>query len=228
MRTANIKILGEDLSLFSITSEKDFPGCEGASVLLLPSLVADFKVFACTHRQNLSDPYSAMFASMAYLVEKRGLPLREITFETSRGNLEILRTGNGEYSFKLLECKHLCTNTIDVMGCEVEFLDVWCGAKFRIVHTDDVEVFRSEVLRELVRGGREIPSAVAAVGEVSRNSVVIPYTEYVKEKPSTAAMYMAVAYSEYVRAGKRMLAFSDECRSVSDYSSVTLFVKPNF
>lgn len=236
MNYTKIRVLGDEMHLFSLKDDKEWQGNTSRAVLLLPSLTADFKI--STDKEN-SDCYAAALSAAAFLIEKRGLPLSDILFETPHGNIQVFNTGKGEFSFTINKCKLLCANSAFVKGCDVEFFDVFVGSACRVIYTKDTELFSLDSLPSFVTVGERIPDAVVLLGEHKKYSAkespvqnegfsykAEAYTEHARASLSTPLIYAAAAYSEYIRKGKREISFSDESRCSINYSSVTLYVKP--
>ncbi len=92
------------------------------TVILYPSMSADFALFSCDKNMEESEKYVlSALAAGAFIFDYRGLPLSEAVFETPIGKIEIFNTGSGEISVNSMKCKHLYTNkAFDFLGADVD------------------------------------------------------------------------------------------------------------
>lgn len=229
MDFAKISTMGQDYALYSQkygeSSNIDFskPGA-----LLYPSITADFAVSGIKNGTvTTADSYTSAICAAAYLLEKRGLPLSEISFETANGNIEIFNTGVGEYLLKLNKCKLLYTKSTCIEGTAVDFCDVLCSALCRVAFVPPDAVVRPELARVLTVSSDRMPSAVvfaAAPNEVGEIPKIRSYSAHSAAPPSRAAICAATAYAAYISGLSKsgLVSFPSGARAVTGFSSVEL------
>ena len=232
MQPYYISVLGDVLLLFSLPHESEIKNALAKGdrcVILLPSLVADFRILGYEKcGKPLHDYYSAAVCAAMHLTERSGLPLSEISFETPQGIVEILRTGDGLFCVKVNKCKQLLSKTVEIRGCETDVLDVDVGGKIRVVPTLDVARFDKATSARLSSAALPLPSAVVLSARVGQRLLVRAYTDYNPTPPSSMLTFAAAAYSECSLSGCNHLYFDDFSFCRVRYSTVEIAVKPNF
>ena len=231
-----ISVLGDRFLLFSLPSDKEIPSAQAFGercVILLPSLVADFRVVAYEKcGKPLADYYSAAVCASAHLTVTRGLPLPEISFETPNGNLEILCTGSGLFSVNVEKCKLSSSKNIEICGCEVDICNVFVQGKFCVMRIFDASRFDEKTLRCLVSANLPLPSAVILTSGKNDVLRMQAYSEYNPTPPSSVLTHAAAAYAECSSIEQKNagnpIAFSDLCSCRVRYSSVFMTVKAIF
>ena len=130
-------------------------------VFITPSIKEDFKIEAYKNSKPLFEYYSSAIVAAAYLVNKMGLPLREISFEAPNGKIEITDTGSGVFALEIEKCKLLFSKTEDTRGCKIESYTFSFLNEFKVFISKNREFFSLDVLREIsFIGDRAAPCIV--------------------------------------------------------------------
>lgn len=232
MQPYYISVLGDVFLLFSLPHEREIADAliKGKRcVILLPSLVADFRILGYEKcGKPLHDYYSAAICAAMHLTKKSGLPLSEISFETPQGILEILCTGDGLFCVRVDKCKRLLSKTVKIRGCETDVFDIDAGEKIRVVPTSDVARFDRATSARLSSAALPLPSAVVLSSRVGDRLSVRTYADYNPTPPSSVLTSAAAAYCECLSYGFNRLYLDDFSFCRGRYSAVEMAVKPNF
>ena len=231
-----ISVLGDKFLFFSLCSDAEISkavSCGARCVILLPSLVADFRVVGYERQGNpLYDYYSAAVCAAVHLTRIRGLPLDEISFETPQGILEILCTGDGSFTVNIDKCKLLLSKNITICDCYTDVADIYVSAICRVMRLCDVARFDKKALRRLASAVLPLPCAVVLSSADKDVLRVRTYTDYNPAPPSSVLMYAAAAYNELVWSDFEFLGkvFSLGKRSYCKVSKsfVCMTVMPTF
>jgi len=195
MNHYEINLLGDKYSLISPMGNETPCECD---ICVLPSLVADF---AINTRRKPHDYYAAALCVAAFFSDIRGLPLSDISLETPKGIIEVFNTGHGRHTVLLEKCKQLLTYTDFVLGCDVEYSDVYlAGAVVRVLLTEDISLVSENALRELAMRSQKIPDAVVAYSNGTCGITLSSASTPSDTPPSMALICAAAAYREYIRS----------------------------
>ena len=211
MKPYRIKILGDEFLVCSSLQKDEINPKERKenTVIIGPSLKEDFKVSSYDIRQSPSpDLFSNAILATRFLIEKRGLPLEEFSFDVCGTNLNVFYTGEGVFTIKPQKCKLLYTKTELLKGCEVTIRDVNVGCVFRTVSVENLKDFDKELLSLLTLTGECVPSAALASSLFSGTLSFSMLSDFSKRKPTELTAYVAAAYSEYLKSCGRVRSFT--------------------
>lgn len=169
MKNTRISVMGQMFTLISVFEPKEYgefvrtKNDKEITVLLHPSKIADFTVtipetFGCAHSLYIE----ATVAAAAFLVNYRGLPLDEITFESGGQKIEVFHTGSDDFVVNVRKCKCLFTkHKIDVSGCEIECAVFPSFPCLCFVRSNDVSLFDAKNLKDVIF--QRLPNLLYAV-----------------------------------------------------------------
>ncbi len=232
MNPVKIRVMDDDFLVFSLAENAErmekLNGFEFEyAVFLSPSMDADYYIEAYSKKKKtLSDHYAAAVSAAAFLVLKRGLPLSEISFETASGFIDVFCTGSGLFTVSIQKCKHLYTKTLDVMGCDIRYIDILAGNPCRVINTKNIENFDVSCLPRFVTADENFPAAVVLSSNNGGEVDIVAYTDFNFSAPPRLSLFAAAAYSEKYSYGSG-INFSyktSTCRI--GYSSVTVTTRP--
>lgn len=229
MKPYKITVMGEDFLLFSQENSRGLCDvqCDLSNVIgLLPSIAADFSLIGYTKRKKtLSDYRAAAISAAAFLIIERGLPLTELLFETPLGNIEVFYTDSGLFEIRTQKCKHIITNSVEVMGCNTVCTDICSDSLFRVIYTENIKNFDLNILSRLVSIGERTPSAVVLYSAKDSEIDFRSYTDYNPSPPSAVSLFAAVSYAEFLRNHASEFRFGTSfCRLA--YGGATVSLKP--
>ena len=232
MSPVRINVMGDDFLVFSLpygNFDIDFlSGYEfDYAVVLMPSIKADFYIKTYSKRKNLiDDNYAAAISAAAFLILLRGLPLSEIRFETDFGFIDIFYTGDCLFSVLIDKCKELFTKSKNLLGCEIEYTDVFVGKRVRVVKTKNIDAFDTSALSGFLLADEKMPDSVTLTS--TRGGVIsIKRSDGFNPSPITMLLsFVAASYIEKVDY-KEKIYFSDGASyCTKNHSSVTVTAKP--
>ena len=230
MNPTQINLLGDGYFLFSLKDadeEYERVRVRGENTVhLLPSLTADFAVrsYSKNGMKKSYDPAAAV-AAAAFLIEKRGLPLDEIAFDTPCGILKISYTDNGMFAFTTDKCKVLFTESTEIFGTQIEYSDVLVGCVVRAVKTKCIKTADAKMLLPLLSVGRYMPSALIFCSVCGEKLEVLPYTDYNPIAPTLPQLYSAGAFLWSAVAERCFSSVGDDICVCCSESLATVKVK---
>ena len=130
-------------------------------VFILPSIEEDFKIAAFKNKKPLIEYYSSAICAAHYLIEKMGLPLSEITFETPNGKIEIFNTGACKFTASIDRCKFLFAKEEEFQGCYIECVDVLLLRHIKAMISKDSESFSKDALKEILMQSVDVFATLA-------------------------------------------------------------------
>jgi hypothetical protein len=146
-------------------------------VFITPSLKEDFKIEAYKNSKPLLEYYSSAVSAAAYLTEKMGLPLPDMSFEAPNGKIEIINTGSGVFTAQAEKCKLLFSKFEEVRGCAIEYFDFSFLKKFRVLLAKNQSSFSLDALREFSFLGGNTACAIALFTDEGTELVYSPFAE---------------------------------------------------
>ena len=201
MHPYEINVLGDSFLFFSFESEKRLDEAlvlGKRCVILLPSLLADFRVIGYeSNKKELYDYYSAAICAAAHLTEKRGLPLSDLSFETPNGIIEIFHTGVGLFTVNINKCKVLLSKSVELCACRLDACDVFVNGIFRVVGASSAKRFDDKLLPRLAGADFPLPCAAVVCSSERGRISLKRYSDYNPTPPSSVLTYAAAAYKEY-------------------------------
>ncbi len=210
MKPIYTTVMGER---YLLTSDRDASplGLNCPTVILSPSVTQDFKIELSANTEGCVGNYhAAAISAAAFLIEKRGLPLDEIIFESPCCDITVSTQKSGHYSIKTNKCKFLFTKPVEIQGAEVDFSDILIsGNLFRCIRCESLDFFDDRIARALTHAEKQIPSAVILLPLDNDISALKYYTGYTVPSPSALLCRVAGAYAAFVFSGHAIRNFSD-------------------
>ena len=235
MTKTKIAFCTEEFDFFSVKNKDDVfeileNGLGRKSIFLMPGKSADFMLMAYNvNKDEMLEYYTSALCAAAFLVTKRGLPLHEIVFETSEGEIKIIHTDTDGFSVKIAKCKQILTLSAELFGCDVKWRDLFVKKRIRAVHTDDISVFSNDVLKRLLLLDGPLPFVTLASSSLKGNLAVRYYSEFNLEALSPIVIYSAAAFNERIISGAaalKLFADGGKISFVAEPFSVTVSARP--
>ena len=228
MHPYKISVLGESYLFFSLPFGREvseYARVGERCVFLLPSASADFRVFGYEKNgKPLYDYYAAAVCAAAHLTIECGLPLSEFSFETPKGILKIIYTGNGYFNFGIDKCKLLLSNHIEICGCTQDVFEVDTGGIFRVVPFAFDEGVGEALLSRIAGAAFPLPQAVILSTLYENTLSIKTYADYNPTPPSSLLCFVAAAFA-VGRVGAKKVLGKDLIARVG-FSSVEISLKP--